>query len=72
DAAGNQVWICPACKMQDDGSPMIGCDECPDWYHWVCVNIVQEPPEDDEWFCPRCRQNKKEKPKVKKKKKKKV
>lgn len=21
----------------DDGTPMIGCDECEDWYHWVCV-----------------------------------
>ena len=28
DAEGNQIWICPACGKQDDGSPMIGCDEC--------------------------------------------
>ena len=27
-----QVWICPACGKQDDGSPMIGCDQCDDWY----------------------------------------
>jgi hypothetical protein len=26
-----QVWICPACGKQDDGSPMIGCDQCDDW-----------------------------------------
>ena len=32
DAEGNQIWICPACGKQDDGSPMIGCDECDDWY----------------------------------------
>ena len=31
DEAGNKVWICPACGKQDDGSPMIGCDQCDDW-----------------------------------------
>ena len=31
DADGNQIWICPACGQKDDGSPMIGCDECDDW-----------------------------------------
>ena len=36
DGDGNQIWICPQCKKPDDGSPMIGCDECDDWYHWVC------------------------------------
>ena len=40
---GEITWICPACKQPDDGSPMIGCDVCDDWYHWsvhpVCVHI---------------------------------
>ncbi|XP_076447730.1 uncharacterized protein LOC143284685 [Babylonia areolata] len=54
DSKGIQVWICPACKMQDDGSPMIGCDKCDDWYHWVCVNITTAPPEEEQWYCPRC------------------
>jgi len=31
---GEITWICPACKQPDDGSPMIGCDVCDDWYHW--------------------------------------
>ena len=31
---GEITWICPACKQPDDGSPMIGCDICDDWYHW--------------------------------------
>lgn len=35
DKEGNQVWICPACGGQDDGSPMIGCDGCDAWYHWL-------------------------------------
>ncbi|KAF5907993.1 transcription initiation factor TFIID subunit 3, partial [Clarias magur] len=33
DEWGNQIWICPGCNKPDDGSPMIGCDECDDWYH---------------------------------------
>lgn len=31
---GEKIWICPTCKLPDDGSPMIGCDNCDDWYHW--------------------------------------
>ncbi|VVC33325.1 Zinc finger, PHD-type,Zinc finger, FYVE/PHD-type,Zinc finger, RING/FYVE/PHD-type,Bromodomain [Cinara cedri] len=53
DAAGNQVWICPMCTKPDDGSPMIGCDGCDVWYHWVCVGI-QCPPDCAVWYCPRC------------------
>ncbi|KRT79557.1 PHD finger motif containing protein, partial [Oryctes borbonicus] len=47
DSEGNEVWICPGCDKQDDGSPMIGCDDCDAWYHWVCVGI-QVPPDDNE------------------------
>ena len=55
DKHGNKIWICPGCKRADDGSPMIGCDDCDAWYHWPCVNIAMEPPEDEKWFCPNCR-----------------
>ena len=44
DGDGNQIWICPQCKKPDDGSPMIGCDECDDWYHWVCVFKYRDSP----------------------------
>ncbi|XP_039272058.2 uncharacterized protein LOC120346397 [Styela clava] len=54
DEDGNKVWICPGCNKPDDGSPMIGCDTCDDWYHWPCVNIKKEPPDDVDWYCPRC------------------
>ena len=54
DNDGTEIWICPGCGKQDDGTPMIGCDVCDDWYHWVCVNIVEEPGDED-WYCPRCR-----------------
>lgn len=54
DDQGNEVWICPTCGKQDDGSPMIGCDTCDDWYHWVCVGIQVPPNDDVNWYCPRC------------------
>ncbi|CAH0561859.1 unnamed protein product [Brassicogethes aeneus] len=54
DAQGNQVWICPACNKQDDGSPMIGCDGCDAWYHWVCVRIQVPPDENENWYCKHC------------------
>lgn len=53
-----KVWICPGCKEPDDGSPMIGCDNCDDWYHWPCVGIKSNPGDGD-WFCPRCRDKEK-------------
>ncbi|KAG9345738.1 hypothetical protein JZ751_008882, partial [Albula glossodonta] len=51
DEWGNQIWICPGCNKPDDGSPMIGCDDCDDWYHWPCVGLNAAPPEDVQWFC---------------------
>ncbi|KAK9890209.1 hypothetical protein WA026_010319 [Henosepilachna vigintioctopunctata] len=54
DAEGNEVWICPACSRQDDGSPMIGCDGCDAWYHWVCVGIQVPPDENEDWYCRYC------------------
>lgn len=53
DADGNQVWVCPSCGVQDDGSPMIGCDGCDAWYHWVCVGI-KSAPDSAKWFCGSC------------------
>ncbi|XP_005415152.2 PREDICTED: transcription initiation factor TFIID subunit 3-like, partial [Chinchilla lanigera] len=61
DESGNQIWICPGCNKPDDGSPMIGCDDCDDWYHWPCVGIMAAPPEEMQWFCPKCANKKKDK-----------
>ncbi|XP_055509407.1 transcription initiation factor TFIID subunit 3 [Leucoraja erinacea] len=61
DEWGNQIWICPGCNKADDGSPMIGCDDCDDWYHWPCVGISAAPPDEVQWFCPKCINKKKEK-----------
>ncbi|GIY13106.1 transcription initiation factor TFIID subunit 3 [Caerostris extrusa] len=69
DECGNKIWICPACSRADDGSPMIGCDECDDWYHWICVGIVVPPKEEENWFCVRCL-TKRQGPSVKRRRKK--
>lgn len=50
----DKLWICPNCNRPDDGTMMIGCDKCDDWYHYSCVGIVVEPNEDEPWFCPKC------------------
>ncbi|KAI4479715.1 hypothetical protein M0804_010765 [Polistes exclamans] len=74
DQGGRQVWICPGCKQQDDGSPMIGCDDCDAWYHWVCVGLQVEPAANENWYCRSCITKKQElyHDKKKKKRKKKV
>ncbi|XP_046401170.1 transcription initiation factor TFIID subunit 3-like isoform X3 [Ischnura elegans] len=54
DTHGNKIWICPACGGQDDGSPMIGCDDCDAWYHWVCVGMQVPPDDNEDWYCRVC------------------
>ncbi|XP_068169869.1 transcription initiation factor TFIID subunit 3 [Antennarius striatus] len=61
DEWGNKIWICPGCNKPDDGSLMIGCDDCDDWYHWPCAGIHTAPPEDQQWFCVKCSCKKKDK-----------
>ncbi|XP_066448186.1 transcription initiation factor TFIID subunit 3 isoform X1 [Eleutherodactylus coqui] len=60
DEWGNQIWICPGCNKLDDGSPMVGCDGCDEWYHWPCVGLTAEP-EADKWYCTKCDGKKKDK-----------
>ncbi|XP_026497362.2 transcription initiation factor TFIID subunit 3 [Vanessa tameamea] len=55
DEQGNKIWVCPACGRPDNGSPMIGCDGCDGWYHWICVGITEEPGATEDWFCKSCR-----------------
>ena len=43
------------CKQKEFG-PMIACDNPSclyEWFHFPCVNLVDEP--DGDWFCPDCR-----------------
>ncbi|PBK99443.1 hypothetical protein ARMGADRAFT_503355 [Armillaria gallica] len=34
------------CRKGDDGTPMIQCAECTDWYHFSCVNLTENTAED--------------------------
>jgi len=65
---GGEVYYCPGCGRPDDGSPMIGCDNCDLWYHWPCVKITVEPAEDAQWYCPKCVEGPSKKKKKKRKK----
>ncbi|CAD6951118.1 unnamed protein product [Tilletia controversa] len=41
---------------------MIACDsrDCPyEWFHLVCVNLTEAPPEGSKWYCDHCLEKKK-------------
>ncbi|KAK0202607.1 hypothetical protein DFS33DRAFT_1341611 [Desarmillaria ectypa] len=43
------------CRKDDDGTPMIQCTECTDWYHFSCVNLTEDTAEDiAAYICPGC------------------
>ncbi|KAH8093285.1 hypothetical protein BXZ70DRAFT_392172 [Cristinia sonorae] len=45
------------CKKPDDGSPMILCSECNEWYHFGCVDLKEEVAEDIHiYVCSSCSQ----------------
>ena len=45
------------CKKPDDGTLMIQCDGCDEWFHGRCVGITQgEVITIDKYFCPFCKQ----------------
>ena len=66
--SGQSDTICLICGLKDDGSPMIGWDNCEDWLHWKCVGMYVSPSENKVWFCPNCREKARKKTKKKLKK----
>ncbi|KAJ7890537.1 hypothetical protein B0H14DRAFT_3081675 [Mycena olivaceomarginata] len=34
------------CRKGDDGSPMVNCGECDEWFHFACVNLSELNAED--------------------------
>ncbi|KAI6177187.1 BMA-TAF-3, isoform m [Aphelenchoides bicaudatus] len=63
------VWVCPVCSVAyvDDSADMIGCDNCQNWFHFACVGMLQPPPENQDWFCMKCVEEKRKKAKIRKK-----
>ena len=45
------VYVCPACKLTENGIDMVQCEQCEIWYHDPCVPNYDK---DKEWFCPTC------------------
>ena len=45
------VYVCPACKLTENGIDMVQCEQCEIWYHDPCVPKYDK---DKEWFCPTC------------------
>ncbi|CCM01815.1 uncharacterized protein FIBRA_03883 [Fibroporia radiculosa] len=35
-----------SCRKPDDGSPMIRCEECKEWYHFRCIDLSDRDAED--------------------------
>ena len=49
--------FCVCKKPWDDGSFMVQCNQCEEWFHPKCIGVKEESIDRDEevmWFCPPC------------------
>ncbi|KAJ6518807.1 hypothetical protein C8R45DRAFT_5653 [Mycena sanguinolenta] len=43
------------CRKGDDGSPMVNCGECEEWFHFQCVGLSEKVAEDiNVYICSSC------------------
>ena len=47
------IFICPRCKKTDDGTQMVQCESCFNWYHGSCVSTSNYD-EQENWYCDLC------------------
>lgn len=40
------------CRKPYDHRAMIACDQCDEWYHFKCINLLEPPPKT--FICPAC------------------
>lgn len=53
-AIGSQELYC-LCREPDDGSFMIACDKCDEWYHGGCIGVLESDRlEKSKYFCQSC------------------
>ncbi|CBQ68026.1 conserved hypothetical protein [Sporisorium reilianum SRZ2] len=54
DGAEDENQYC-ICRGKDDGSFMISCEQCQDWFHTKCVGMTQKAAKKlDEYVCESC------------------
>eukprot|EP01084_Bolivina_argentea_P147459 257987_1 len=48
---------CQECKSTDPSNDHLAiiCDSCENVYHTFCIGLGDTVPEEDNWFCPKCR-----------------
>ena len=43
------------CRGRDDGTFMIQCDRCTEWYHGKCIQVTRRKVKEvEKWVCPFC------------------
>jgi hypothetical protein len=42
------------CRKTDDGSMMVQCQRCSEWYHLHCLSIAEDELPDGDWICNSC------------------
>ncbi|KAI0084453.1 transcription factor S-II, central domain-containing protein [Irpex rosettiformis] len=54
-ASKSSQEVCFACQQPDDGSPMIHCSECKEWFHFKCLQLDSREAEDIHLYvCASC------------------
>lgn len=49
---------CGKCREWEEEEKMIGCEECEEWFHFRCTELLHsgnEPSPDEDWYCEKCR-----------------
>ena len=43
------------CRGPDNGTPMVRCDGCDEWFHYTCLKLKKKDmAKKDHWVCPTC------------------
>lgn len=48
-------YNCKSCQRPDEFNPMVQCDRCNGWHHFICVGFTDEM-KDMSWLCPNCKE----------------
>ena len=49
----DHILIYCFCRCSDDGTKMVVCEQCQEWYHYRCIN-KETFKADISWFCMKC------------------